>query len=66
VNASTLADFPGSAASSSRGSSSTAATTKIQAELQFASAIAAYRLLPDAWLLPVATYLPWLEVILAC
>ena len=38
--------------------------TKIQAELQFAAAIAAYRLLPDAWLLPVATYLPWLEVIL--
>jgi putative oxidoreductase len=38
--------------------------TKLQAELQFAAAIAAYRLLPEAWLLPVATYLPWLEVIL--
>ena len=38
--------------------------TKLQAELQFASAIAGYRLLPDKLILPVATYLPWLEIIL--
>ena len=38
--------------------------TKLQAELQFASAIAGYRLLPDKLILPVASYLPWLEIIL--
>lgn len=36
--------------------------TKIEAELQFASAIAQYRLLPDRFILPVATYLPWVEI----
>jgi len=38
--------------------------TKIQAELQFAGAIAGYKLLPDSMILPVATWLPWLEVAL--
>jgi uncharacterized membrane protein YphA (DoxX/SURF4 family) len=38
--------------------------TKVQAELQFAAAIAAYQLVPDQFLLPVATYLPWLEIVL--
>jgi uncharacterized membrane protein YphA (DoxX/SURF4 family) len=38
--------------------------TKVQAELQFAAAIAAYRLVPDRFLLPVATYLPWVEIVL--
>lgn len=38
--------------------------TKLQAELQFAAAIAGYRLLPDKLILPVATYLPWFEIIL--
>ena len=38
--------------------------TKLQAELQFAAAIAGYRLLPDNLILPVATYLPWLEILL--
>ena len=38
--------------------------TKLQAELQFAAAIAGYRLLSDNLILPVATYLPWLEILL--
>ena len=38
--------------------------TKLQAELEFAAAIAGYRLLPEELIYPVAVYLPWLEVAL--
>jgi putative oxidoreductase len=38
--------------------------TKVRAELQFAAAIAGYKLLPDTLILPVATWLPWLEILL--
>jgi putative oxidoreductase len=38
--------------------------TKLQAELEFAAAIAGYRLLPEQVIYPVAVYLPWLEIAL--
>lgn len=37
---------------------------KWQASLQFAADLAAYQLLPDAWIYPVAEYFPWLEIVL--
>jgi uncharacterized membrane protein YphA (DoxX/SURF4 family) len=37
---------------------------KISATLQFAVAIMGYRLVPENLVLPLATYLPWLEVLL--
>jgi len=35
---------------------------KVQSPLEFASAIAGYKLVPDAYIFPLATYLPWLEI----
>ncbi len=37
---------------------------KIQSPLQFAAAITGYKLVPNSLILPLATYLPWLEVAL--
>ncbi len=37
---------------------------KVQSPLQFSAAISGYRLVPDAMVLPLATYLPWLEIVL--
>jgi putative oxidoreductase len=37
---------------------------KLQSPLQFASAIAGYKLVPAPLLLPLADYLPWVEVAL--
>ena len=37
---------------------------KIQAPLQFSAAISGYKLVPDSLVLPLATYLPWLELAL--
>jgi len=37
---------------------------KIQAPLQFAVALDGYQLIPEALILPLATYFPWIEVIL--
>ncbi|MBN1569042.1 MAG: DoxX family membrane protein [Acidobacteria bacterium] len=37
---------------------------KIEAPLQFAAAIAGYRLVPENLIFPLATFLPWLEMIL--
>lgn len=37
---------------------------KIQSPLQFASAIAGYKLVPEAMVFPLATYFPWVEVAL--
>ena len=37
---------------------------KLQEPLQFAVAIAGYKLLPENLIFPMATYLPWLEVAL--
>jgi uncharacterized membrane protein YphA (DoxX/SURF4 family) len=37
---------------------------KLQEPLQFAVAIAGYKLVPDNLIFPLATYLPWLEVLL--
>jgi uncharacterized membrane protein YphA (DoxX/SURF4 family) len=35
---------------------------KLRSELQFAAAIAGYQLVPAALILPLAEYLPWLEI----
>ncbi len=35
---------------------------KLQSPLEFASAIAGYKLVPDSFIFPLATYLPWLEM----
>ena len=37
---------------------------KIQEPLQFAVAISGYKLVPENFIFPLATYLPWLEVAL--
>jgi uncharacterized membrane protein YphA (DoxX/SURF4 family) len=37
---------------------------KAEAKLQFAVAISGYRLVPENLILPLATYLPWLEILL--
>jgi len=37
---------------------------KAQSPLQFASAIAGYRLVPDSLIFPLANYLPWVEIAL--
>lgn len=37
---------------------------KLQSPLQFASAIAGYKLVPDTLILSLATYLPWVEIAL--
>jgi putative oxidoreductase len=37
---------------------------KIQEPLQFAVAIAGYKLVPESFIFPLATYLPWLEIAL--
>ncbi len=37
---------------------------KVQAPLQFSVAIAGYKLVPESLVLPLATYLPWLEIAL--
>jgi uncharacterized membrane protein YphA (DoxX/SURF4 family) len=37
---------------------------KVQSPLQFSAAIAGYKLVPDSLVLPLATYLPWLEIAL--
>jgi len=37
---------------------------KARATLQFAIAITGYKLVPEAFILPLATYLPWLEIAL--
>jgi uncharacterized membrane protein YphA (DoxX/SURF4 family) len=37
---------------------------KAQATLQFAVAITGYKLVPERFVLPVATYLPWVEIVL--
>jgi uncharacterized membrane protein YphA (DoxX/SURF4 family) len=37
---------------------------KWQAQLQFAADLAAYQLLPDTLIFPVAQYFPWLEIML--
>jgi uncharacterized membrane protein YphA (DoxX/SURF4 family) len=37
---------------------------KIQSPLQFASAITGYKLVPDAFIFPLANYFPWLEIAL--
>jgi putative oxidoreductase len=37
---------------------------KIQATLQFAVAITGYRLIPDRFIFPIATYFPWVEIAL--
>jgi uncharacterized membrane protein YphA (DoxX/SURF4 family) len=37
---------------------------KQQAPLEFSGAIAGYKLVPDSLIFPMATYLPWLEMIL--
>lgn len=37
---------------------------KLQAPLQFAVAITGYKLVPENLVLPLATYLPWAEIVL--
>ena len=37
---------------------------KLEAPLQFAAAIAGYRLVPDSLISPLANYLPWVEITL--
>ncbi len=37
---------------------------KVQSPLEFAAAIAGYKLVPDSFIYPLATYLPWLEIAL--
>jgi putative oxidoreductase len=37
---------------------------KTQATLQFAAAIAGYKIIPDTLAYPIAQYLPWLEIVL--
>ena len=37
---------------------------KIQATLQFAVAITGYKLIPDRFIFPIATYFPWVEIAL--
>ncbi len=37
---------------------------KLRSPLQFASAIAGYKLVPDTVIFPLATYLPWAEIAL--
>jgi uncharacterized membrane protein YphA (DoxX/SURF4 family) len=37
---------------------------KAQSPLQFASAIAGYKLVPDSLIFPLANYLPWVEIAL--
>ena len=40
-----------------------AGLSKVGEHLAFSSAIANYRLLPDSWHLPLALFLPWLEIL---
>jgi uncharacterized membrane protein YphA (DoxX/SURF4 family) len=37
---------------------------KVQAPLQFASAISGYKLFPENFVFPIATYFPWVEIAL--
>jgi len=37
---------------------------KVQATLQFAVALTGYRLIPDRFVFPIATYFPWVEIAL--
>jgi|WetSurMetagenome_2_1015567.scaffolds.fasta_scaffold82451_3 uncharacterized membrane protein YphA (DoxX/SURF4 family) len=37
---------------------------KVQATLQFAVAITGYKLIPDRFIFPIATYFPWVEIAL--
>lgn len=37
---------------------------KIQAPLQFAAAVTGYQLVPERLIWPIATYFPWVEIIL--
>jgi putative oxidoreductase len=37
---------------------------KVQSPLQFASAIAGYKIAPDNMIMPLANYLPWVEIAL--
>lgn len=37
---------------------------KVRATLQFAVAIMGYKLVPEKFVLPLATYLPWIEILL--
>ena len=37
---------------------------KIQSPLQFAAALAGYKLVPDAFISPLANYFPWMEIAL--
>jgi uncharacterized membrane protein YphA (DoxX/SURF4 family) len=37
---------------------------KVQAPLQFAVAITGYKIIPDRFAFPIATYFPWLEIAL--
>ncbi len=37
---------------------------KVQSPLEFAAAIAGYKLVPESLIFPLATYLPWLEMAL--
>jgi len=37
---------------------------KVQSPLQFASAIAGYKIAPDSMIMPLANYLPWVEIAL--
>jgi putative oxidoreductase len=37
---------------------------KVQGTLQFAVALTGYKLIPDQFILPIATYFPWVEIIL--
>jgi len=37
---------------------------KIQEPLQFAVALSGYQLIPEQFILPIATYFPWIEILL--
>jgi len=37
---------------------------KLQSPLQFAAAIAGYKLVPNSFIMPLADYLPWVEIAL--
>ncbi|MBN2321598.1 MAG: DoxX family membrane protein [Acidobacteria bacterium] len=39
-------------------------TIKIQQPLQFAVALSGYQLIPENLILPIATYFPWVEILL--
>ena len=38
---------------------------KIREPLQFAVALSGYQLIPEQFILPIATYFPWVEILLA-